>query len=148
MYNPPIRSISADQGRDIKRFMNTDSSSPLQIPDRPGAARLLGVAYGTAAIAVTMFILGCTIADPDLWGHLRFGLDTLRDGVVTETDLYSYVTEGQRWINHEWLAEVLFALAWTVGGAAGLIVLKMSVGFATIGILGRRLFALKLRPVR
>jgi len=27
-------------------------------------------------------------------------------------DPYSYLSAGQPWINHEWLAEVSFALAW------------------------------------
>jgi hypothetical protein len=66
------------------------------------------------------------VADPDLWGHLRFGLDLLRDRRISTTDPYSF-TQDMPWINHEWLSELLFAIAYRVGGIAGLIVLKTAV---------------------
>lgn len=98
--------------------------------------------------ATLALILSRTIADPDLWGHLRFGLDIIQAGTVIQVDPYSYLTTGQRWINHEWLAEVLFALAWTAGRTVGLILLKMTVGFLTIGILYRHLRTMQIRPIR
>ncbi len=105
---------------------------------------------GTLILVISAFALlsSITVADADLWGHVRFGLDTLQAGTIIQVDPYSYVTTGQRWINHEWLAEVLFALAWTAGGAPGLIFLKMTVGFLTIGLLYWHLFTLQLRLVR
>ncbi len=84
------------------------------------------------ALTVVLFR---TAADPDLWGHLRFGLDIIHSGQINQVDPYSYLTQGQRWINHEWLSEVLFALAWSAGGSFGLILLKVMVGFTTVGIL-------------
>ncbi|MDH3256371.1 MAG: hypothetical protein OEM27_02040, partial [Nitrospinota bacterium] len=45
-------------------------------------------------------------ADPDLWGHIRFGQDIWEQGEVHDTDPFSYTAEGQPWINHEWLMEV------------------------------------------
>jgi hypothetical protein len=93
-------------------------------------------------------ILSRTVADPDLWGHLRFGLDIIQAGTIIQVDPYSYLTTGQRWINHEWLAEVLFALAWTAGREPGLILLKMTVGFLTIAILYRHLRAMQLRHMQ
>ncbi len=63
-------------------------------------------------IAALVIITSRTVADTDLWGHLRFGLDTVESGRVLDVDPYSYLSAGQRWINHEWLAEVSFALAW------------------------------------
>ncbi len=70
-------------------------------------------------VAATLaLVMARTAADPDLWGHLRFGLDTLQSRTVTQSDPYSYLTAGQRWINHEWLAEVAFASAWQVAVCA------------------------------
>jgi hypothetical protein len=105
---------------------------------------------GTLTLVISAFALlsSITVADADLWGHVRFGLDTLRAGTVIQVDPYSYLTTGQRWINHEWLAEVVFALAWTAAGAAGLIILKMTVGFLTTGLLYWHLLSLQLRLVR
>jgi len=65
-----------------------------------------------------------TIADTDLWGHVRFGQDILRIGAVPLQDTYSYLTGSSKWINHEWLAEVIFALFYNAGGAPALVALK------------------------
>jgi hypothetical protein len=43
----------------------------------------------------------CTIVDPDLWRHVRFGLDILETGCIVQNDTYSYRADGQTWINHE-----------------------------------------------
>jgi hypothetical protein len=67
-----------------------------------------------------------TAADPDLWGHLRFGQDILAAGSVPRADPYSF-TSDRAWVNHEWLSEVAMYLAWRAGGSAGLIILKVAV---------------------
>jgi hypothetical protein len=74
-----------------------------------------------------------TIADPDLWGHVRFGQDIVRTGRIIQTDIYSYRTAGQPWINHEWLSEVIFASLYDHGGPAALIVFKVLVSLAIVG---------------
>jgi len=67
-----------------------------------------------------------TGADPDLWGHVRFGLDILRDGAIARIDPYSF-TADRPWINHEWAAEVITATLFRLGGNVGLIALKVAV---------------------
>lgn len=82
-----------------------------------------------AQIAVPAFLLlgiTSTIADADLWGHLRFGADLLRGHGFTSQDPYSF-TSDIAWINHEWLAEVWVAAFYAIGGAIGLNVLKLAV---------------------
>lgn len=73
-----------------------------------------------------------TPADADLWGHITFGRDIVAGLGPIQPDRYSF-TSDRPWINHEWLAEVLFFEAYRLGGATGLIVLKLSllVGFST-----------------
>jgi cytochrome b561 len=78
-----------------------------------------------------------TTADPDLWGHLRFGLDLLETGRVIRPDPYSYLTAGVTWVNHEWLAEALMAVAWRAAAAfgapaTGLVLLKLAMVVATV----------------
>ena len=68
-----------------------------------------------------------TAADPDLWGHLRFGQDILAAGGVVRSDPYSF-TSDQAWTNHEWLAEVFMAGAYRLGGARGLVAVSSGVG--------------------
>jgi len=89
-----------------------------------------------------LFALSWTPADNDLWGHLRFGLDILESGRIAREDPYSYLTRGQVWVNHEWLAETAFAAAYTLAGPPGLVVLKVALGLTVVllayGSLGRQ----------
>ena len=112
-------------------------STPLP-SNRPANARSSSEdAAGIVLIRLTVFaaLLGGltrTWADPDLWGHVRFGMDLLRDHTLTRTDPYSF-TSDIPWVNHEWLAEAVMALAFRAGGGTGLIVLKMAMVALTLG---------------
>lgn len=82
-----------------------------------------------------------TEADADLWGHLRFGLDSLSNGRLADRDPYSYTAAGARWTNHEWLAELTFAGCYRFAGVSGLIALRavlLAATFAALGLLVRR----------
>ena len=98
---------------------------PALQPSNPNRRRLWDWAVIFLVFAGVVVVVSRTHADVDLWGHLRFGLDTLNNGGVVRSDPYSYLTAGYPWINHEWLAEVGFALAWTALGATGLVLLKV-----------------------
>ncbi|MCA9188973.1 MAG: hypothetical protein R3E01_24110 [Pirellulaceae bacterium] len=63
-------------------------------------------------------------ADPDLWGHLTFGLTAWHDGTLARTDPYSYTAQGAAWTNHEWLTELSFGIAYDWAGAVGLMCLR------------------------
>src|SRR5438477_428999 len=66
-----------------------------------------------------LFWFSYTLADPDLWGHVRFGQDIVRTGRIVQADEYSYRTAGQRWINHHGgvLAGVGVLGLWVIGRA-------------------------------
>jgi hypothetical protein len=96
----------------------------------------------------SLFWFSYTIADPDLWGHLRFGLDILRTGTIVQKDVYSYRTGSQPWINHEWLSELLFASIYDSTGPRGLIVFKLIVSALIVGICFRHLCRFGLAPLR
>ncbi|MES1255875.1 MAG: hypothetical protein ABUS56_09720 [Acidobacteriota bacterium] len=99
-----------------------DTPSPLSLT----AGRL------TAWLAMAVV---CTraVVDPDLWGHLRFGLDVLASGRLSALDPYSF-TQDVAWINHEWLSEVIFGLAYRIGGVPGLVALKCAVVAAACAV--------------
>ncbi|MCA1563235.1 MAG: hypothetical protein LC753_18740 [Acidobacteria bacterium] len=87
--------------------------------------------------AFALITMTTTRTDPDLWGHVRFGLDWLRTRTLPAADPYSF-TQDRPWINHEWLSEALMGAAYLAGGAPGLVVLKMTViGMALIVLLRR-----------
>src|SRR3989338_175373 len=73
--------------------------------------------------------------DPDLWGHLFFGREILQNSGLPTRNLYSYTAPEHPWINHEWLAEVVFYAVFYLFGSAGLILVKVAVGAAIVWIL-------------
>jgi len=64
-------------------------------------------------------------ADADLWGHVRYGQIMLRTGHLIHADIFSYTAAGHRWIDHEWLFEIIMALVYNAFGVAGLKLLKL-----------------------
>jgi hypothetical protein len=85
-------------------------------------------------MSVVAYIAYQTFADPDIWGHVKFGQDILQSGSITDRDPYSYLTSGQVWINHEWLAEVIFAAVFALGRSPALILMKAGLTFLTLGL--------------
>jgi len=73
--------------------------------------------------------------DNDLWGHLFFGGEILRNGELLTHNLYSYTAPDHDWINHEWLAEVVFYGIYTLLGSPGLVLLKVFLGAGIVWIL-------------
>lgn len=118
------------------------------ITNRLRSENLLSAAIGLLIFSAVFSALARTEADPDLWGHLRYGLEVLNSGWVTHVDPYSYLTEGYKWINHEWLAEVIMAFSWNVAGATGLILFKILLGMLTLGLLYRHLTTSGAPPLR
>ncbi|UCD11138.1 MAG: hypothetical protein JSU88_10835 [Nitrospinaceae bacterium] len=80
-------------------------------------------------------------ADVDLWGHIKFGSDLLTSKSLPLVDTYSYTAGDYPWINHNWLAEPLFALIYSWAGSSGLLIFKLLVGLAIIHILSTLYFA-------
>lgn len=89
----------------------------------------------TAGLAALLVVIAQTSADTDLWGHVRFGQDIIDSGGLPVVDDYSFTTD-QRWINHEWLAEVAMGLAYTAGGPLGLVVLKLLLAVGALLLVG------------
>ncbi len=75
--------------------------------------------------------------DNDLWGHLFFGREILQSGDIPSRNLYSYTAPNHTWINHEWLAEVIFYWIFEHFGSPGLLLFKVILGGGVIWILNR-----------
>jgi hypothetical protein len=85
-------------------------------------------------LATVFFMASRSAADPDLWGHITFGNDFLRTGHISQTDTFSYLTQGNSWIDHEWLTEVIFAKVFALAGASGLVFLKLFMAALIAGV--------------
>jgi hypothetical protein len=77
-----------------------------------------------------------SVADPDLWGHILFGR-LLLDGRLPSTNAFAYTAATHPWVNHELLAEAMFAATFDRLGAAGLVLVKTLLGVATLGLMWR-----------
>jgi hypothetical protein len=115
---------------------------PLVAVDRPaiGKPARITIPQSTFAACVMALVLCSVVSvwwrtDPDLWGHLRFGLDILRDHRIARVDPYSF-TSDIAWINHEWLSEASMALAYRAGGVHGLLLLKAGLVALSLALLG------------
>lgn len=81
-----------------------------------------------------LLVMSRSKADPDLWGHVQYGKEMLRDGHLHPATTWSYAVQGYRWINHEIVAELLFAVADEAGGQAGLLLLKSVLTLLLLGL--------------
>src|SRR5262245_66374037 len=59
-------------------------------------------------------------SDPDIWWHLRNAEYLFQNHHLPNQDMYSFTVAGAPWMNHEWLAEVPFYLAWRAAGLLGI----------------------------
>jgi hypothetical protein len=91
-----------------------------------------GFCNGLLFVAILVLIAGTT-ADPDLWGHLRFGQDIVHARTVKVADVYSF-TSDRPWVNHEWLSEVAMAMAYGLAGPAGLNLLRIALLLSVLTI--------------
>jgi hypothetical protein len=112
----------------------------LRSPETHGPVLAVIVALMMAPVVVR------TTADPDLWGHVRYGLDMIETRTLPSDDPYSF-TQDIPWVNHEWLSELAMALAYVAGGTVGLVALKTLLLTSAMAIVWRAYAGAPL-PVR
>ncbi len=101
--------------------------------------RLFGFpVFLTVLFALVVFlVVPKKIADPDIDWHLRNAQIQLQTHTFLHQDFYSFTTAGKPWMDHEWLAEIPFYLAWRGFGSRGLfLVTLMAIEAIMTGILG------------
>ncbi len=110
-----------------------------EIAGSKSGSNWLAISIACLTGSFLLYVFSLTGADPDLWGHIKFGQDLWNSGRIIREDPYSYLTGGQRWINHEWLAELVYYLAFRYAGSPGLIALRAILGLLIMGVLWRHL---------
>ncbi len=89
--------------------------------------RLLGFPT-LMVVALAVLVLFCvprTMADPDIWWHLRDVQLQLSTHHFITQDALSFTAAGAPWMNHEWIAELPFYLGWHLAGAAGVYIVTL-----------------------
>lgn len=89
------------------------------------------------AVTSAIYFLSDNEADNDLWVHLLTGREILAGWALPTTDAWSFTTLGSPWVDHEWLAQVLFAVVFGLAGDTGVWLLKVLIGLTTASLLWR-----------
>ena len=84
--------------------------------------------------------------DGDTSWHVAAGRFILRNFQIPQVDVFSFTYQGQPWVAHEWLSEVIMALAFNAGGWRGLSLLCALAGGATALLIGLEL--IRRLPIR
>lgn len=79
------------------------------------------------------------LLDGDTFWHIATGRLILRDGRVPQTDPFSHTMAGAAWTAHEWLAEVILAVAHEAGGWPAVVAVTALAFAATIAVMTRAL---------
>ena len=87
----------------------------------------------TMIVLAVPFLLARTgMNDPDIWWHLRNAEYLVQHHHIPDHDMYSFTVPAYPWINHEWLSEVPYYLAWKSFGVVGLKTLSLVLIWAIL----------------
>ena len=82
-------------------------------------------------VLAAVIAMSPNVADADLWGHVQYGRDAIREG-LHRTTTYSFTADQHAWINHENLAELTLAEIADRFGPTGLLLAK---GLAALALM-------------
>ncbi len=91
------------------------------------------IAFAALAFAPAIF------NDGDTYWHVAAGAAMLDRHAILTSDPFSYTFHGAPWQAHEWLSEILMALAYRAGGWDGVALLSAGALALTAGLLCRHL---------
>src|SRR6266849_3225478 len=104
-----------------------DRSSEVTTLGRPVSWRELYFQATSFLVMLTFLVLSLVfiiahgnVSDPDIWWHLHNAEYLTQHHSLPRFDTYSFTVAGHPWINHEWLSEVPYYLAYRAFGLVGL----------------------------
>jgi hypothetical protein len=101
-----------------------------------------GIVLGSVLVASLVLVVR-PVMDTDYWLHLSAGRWIVEHGRLPAHDLFTYTVPDHRWVNHEYLSEVILWLLQSRFGMAG-----ASVVFGLLAWLGLVLVLAACRPGR
>ena len=110
---------------------STENTSPMR--------GLLPLWVGVFIYALLVLAGNHMLADPDTFWHVTIGQWILDHRTVPETDVYSFTMRGQPWNSMYWLAEILYAKAYSMFGWSGPVVLAAAASAAAFALLAKLL---------
>src|SRR5476649_2677240 len=77
------------------------------------------------------------LADPDTYSHIALGRWIFEHHAVPAVDPFSQTMRGEHWVAFEWLSEIAYAGAQSIGGWLGIVVLASAAAALAFGLLTR-----------
>jgi hypothetical protein len=82
----------------------------------------------TCIILTLVFIVAHgKVADPDIWWHLHNAEFLVQTHSLPHYDAYSFTVAGHPWMNHEWLADLPYYVAWKLCDLRGIDAVAVSL---------------------
>ncbi len=115
-------------------------AAPALAESRPREA--LSYDLAPHALALAMFAIcafsPAVLNDGDTWSHIATGDWILAHQSVPHADPFTFSVAGKPWTAHEWLSELLLALAYRAGGFIGVSLLTGLAAAAAMFVVMRR----------
>jgi hypothetical protein len=89
-----------------------------------GRLRLSHVWTAAAVVVPVLVMTGTPLAAIDLAYHLRAGDIMLDAHTILRTEVFTSTAAGKPWLNQQWLAQIVLATAFRLGGWFGLVMLR------------------------
>ncbi|MEW6378399.1 MAG: hypothetical protein AB1611_02195 [bacterium] len=87
------------------------------------------------------------IVDFDVGWHLKAGEYIWSSRSIPGQDIFSYIVQGNQWVDSHWLFQLLLYLSYALGGVSGSIMLRMAVVAAVFGLLFLTTYRKEYYPV-
>jgi hypothetical protein len=98
---------------------------------RAGTSFLSVLTLVLVAVQFIFIMYSPDLDDPDIWWHMRNAQYLFQHHQFPRQDMYSFTVAGHPWINHEWLSEIPFYVAYRAFGLVGL----KSLTFFTVDLI-------------
>jgi len=106
-----------------------------QVGRHGGVASIPVWLFAGAGIYLLLLIRGDSLLhDPDMLWQIKVGQWIVAHHAVPFTDIYSFTRAGAPWLSSSWLAQVLFAQAFDLGGWSGVVILSALAAAASFAL--------------
>jgi hypothetical protein len=90
--------------------------------------------FALLVVTFSLHLFSHNKADVDLWGNVGFVQVPPWSAEYRYINTFSFTEPDHAWINHEWLAQWIYNMAFRAGGNPGLIVLKVILGLCLLAV--------------
>jgi hypothetical protein len=120
------------------RIIRMSIAGTEQVGRRSGVAAIPAWLIVGAGVYLLLLIRGDNLLrDPDMLWQIKVGQWIVAHHAVPFTDIYSFTRAGAPWMSSSWLAQVLFAKAFDLGGWSGVVILSAFAAAAAFALFTR-----------